>query len=221
MTSPVATVLLVFGRGVVDAGGRFTLTPAADARVRAAVRYADAHRETFAAAHARGEARIVFTGGWPEARDGAAQPPAGCREADLMLRAALAENLDRYADLRVETGSRSTLENLLHTARDGLLDGYAFTPHRPLGLVSHADHLPRIRIFAGRVLGLRGAALLDVPATGGEVPDGRRSEPVARVVARLGYLGVRDPAGLLRRERRLVGWLRRAEHLAPDRPRRV
>jgi hypothetical protein len=83
--------------------------------------------------------------------------------------------------------------------------------------VSHQDHLPRIRIFAGRVLGLRGAALLDVPATGGEVPDARRSEPVARAVARLGYLGVRDPAGLLRRERRLVSWLRRAERLTPTR----
>jgi hypothetical protein len=63
------------------------------------------------------------------------------------------------------------------------------------------------------VLGLSGAALLDVPAAGGEVPAAHRSEPVARVVARLGYLGVRDAAGLLRRERRMVGWMRRAERL--------
>jgi hypothetical protein len=63
------------------------------------------------------------------------------------------------------------------------------------------------------VLGLHGAALLDVVAAGGEVPAGRRAEPVARAVARLGYLGVRDPAGLLRRERRMVGWMRRAERL--------
>ena len=130
-----------------------------------------------------------------------------------MRSAARAAGLDRHADLVVETRSRSTLENLLHTAQDGLLDGYAFTPAHPLGLVSHGDHLPRIRILAGRVLGLSGAALLDVPAAGGEVPAAHRSEPVARVVARLGYLGVRDAAGLLRRERRMVGWMRRAERL--------
>jgi hypothetical protein len=36
---------------------------------------------------------------------------------------------------------------------------------------------------------------------------------VARAVARLGYLGVRDAAGLLRRERRLVALMRRAERV--------
>lgn len=210
MGSGVATVLLVFGRGVVNAAGRWTLTPAAAARVRAAVRYAEAHEAEFSAAHAHGRSRIVFTGGWPEASEGAVQPPAGCREADLMLAEARAAGLDRYADLRAETRSRSTLENLLHTAADGLLTGLAFSPARPLGLVSHPDHLPRIRLLARRVLGLRGAALLDVPAVGGQRPGGR-TEPVARVAARLGFLGVRDPAGLLRRERRMVGWLRRAE----------
>jgi hypothetical protein len=214
---PVATVLLVFGRGVVNAGGRYTLTSAADERVRAAVRYATGHQAAFAAAHAEGRARIIFTGGWPEASAGAEPPPAGCREADLMRAAARAAGLDRYADLSVETRSRSTLENLLHTAADGLLDGYTFTSRQPLGLVSHRDHLPRIRIVAGRVLGLRDAALLDVPASGGDVPDGHRSEPLARAVARFGYLGVRDAAGLLRRERRMVGWLRRAERLLPGR----
>jgi uncharacterized SAM-binding protein YcdF (DUF218 family) len=209
MAAPVATVLLVFGRGVVGADGRWMLTPAAGARVRAAVDYVAAHPAAFAP----DRARIVFTGGWAEASEGAPQPPDGFREADLMRAAAREAGLDRHADLRVETRSRSTLENLLHTAEDGLLDGHTFTPEHPLGLVSHRDHLPRIRILAGRVLGLHGAALLDVPAAGGEVPAGRRGEPVARAVARLGYLGVRDAAGLLRRERRLVALMRRAERV--------
>jgi hypothetical protein len=218
---PVATVLLVFGRGVVNAGGHCTLTAAADARVRAAVRYAAGHQGEFAAAHAEGRARVIFTGGRPEACACAEPPPAGCREADLMRAAAREAGLDRYADLSVETRSRSTLENLLHTAADGLLDGHTFTSRRPLGLVSHRDHLPRIRILAGRVLGLRDAALLDVPASSaGDVPDGHRSEPLARAVARFGYLGVRDAAGLLRRERLMVGWLRHAERLLPGRRRR-
>jgi hypothetical protein len=199
-----AAVLLVFGRGVIGAGEHYTLTPAGAVRVQAAADYAIAHP---------GVSRIVFTGGWAEATEGAGQPPAGWREGDLMLREARAAGLDRYADLRAETRSRSTLENLVHTVEDGLLDGYAFDAVHPLGLVSHREHLPRIRLLAAKVLGLSGSALLDVPAGGGETPLPWRSERAARVIARLGYLGTRDPATLLRRERRMVAVLRRAERL--------
>lgn len=197
-------MLLVFGRGVSDAGGGYALTPASAARVQAAVDYTVAHP---------GVARLIFAGGWAEAAEGAGQPPAGWREGDLMLREARAAGLDRHAELRAETRSRSTLENLLHTAQDGLLDGYAFDAVHPLGLVSHREHLPRIRMLAARVLGLPGRALLDVPATGGETPLPWRSERTARLVARLGFLGARDPAALLRRERGMVAALRRAERL--------
>ncbi len=202
-------MLLVFGRGVIGAGEHYTLTPASAARVQAAADYAVAHP---------GVSRIIFSGGWAEATEGAEQPPAGWREGDLMLREAQAAGLDRDADLRAETRSRSTLENLVHTVEDGLLDGYAFDAVHPLGLVSHREHLPRIRLLAARVLALSAGALLDVPARGGETPLPWRSERTARIIARLGFLGARDPAGLLRRERRMVATLRRAEHLLRNPP---
>jgi hypothetical protein len=199
-----ATALLVFGRGVSAAGEHYTLTPASSARVQAATDYATAHP---------GVSRVIFTGGWAEATEGAAAPPAGDREGDLMLREALAAGLDRHVELCAETRSRSTLENLLRTVEDGLLDGYTFDAVHPLGLVSHREHLPRIRFLAAKVLRLPARALLDVPASGAETPLPWRSERAARVIARLGFLGAREPATLLRRERRMVASLRRAERL--------
>jgi hypothetical protein len=202
MTS--ASVLLVFGRGVTRAGDTWELTPASLARVTAAVDYvmtsdpAGPHRP-----------RVVFTGGWPEASAGAEPPPLGNREGDLMLRAARDAGLADHADLHAETRSRSTLENLLHTVEDQLLGGYAFEPTHPLGLVSHPWHLPRVRFLAGKVLRLSGAALLDVPATGGE-DDGDRGLLLA---SRIGFLGARHGTALLRRERRMVALARRAEQL--------
>ena len=199
-----ATALVVFGRGVSAAGERYTLTPASSARVQAATDYATAHP---------GVSRVIFTGGWAEATEGAAAPPAGDREGDLMLREALAAGLDRHVELRAESRSRSTLENLLRTVEDGLLDGYTFDAAHPLGLVSHREHLPRIRFLAAKVLRLPARALLDVPASGVETPLPWRSERAARVIARLGFLGAREPATLLRRERRMVASLRHAERL--------
>ncbi|GAA2658900.1 hypothetical protein Adu01nite_43340 [Paractinoplanes durhamensis] len=179
-------------------GAGWALTPAGAARLHAAARYVRAH-----APH---RPRVVFTGGWPEASTGAAPPPAGAREGDLMLRAARAAGLAAHADLYAETRSRSTLENLLHTVEDQLLDGYAFGAAHPLGLVTHDWHLPRVRYLAGKVLGLHGAALLDVPATGGEQHDDRG----ALLATRLGFLGARRGDVLRKRERLMVGLLRRA-----------
>lgn len=214
-TSPTATVLLVFGRGVLFGGGDYRLTPGSAARVRAAVDYVAAHADPFARAAGRGRSpRVVFSGGWAEACEGADPPPPGCREGDLMLRQARTAGLDRHAELLAETRSRSTLENLLHTLEDGLLARHPFDDRQPLGIVSHTWHLPRIRFLAGRVLGLHGAALLDVPVTGDEVAVPRPSERAVHLASRLGFLGARGPAGLLRRERILVASLRRAERLA-------
>jgi DUF218 domain-containing protein len=210
VTGPVATVLLVFGRGVVAAGDRYDLTAGSRARVDAAAGYVLGHRDAFG----RGGGRIIFSGGWADAGEGAGEPPTGCREGDLMVDAARAAGLDRYADLRAESRSRSTLENLLHTAGDGLLAGYTFTARHPLGIVSHAWHLPRIRFLAGKVLGLRGPQLLDVAVPGGEIPTGWRSERVARLAARVWLAGARRSAILIRRERRLVASLRLAERLS-------
>ncbi|AGZ44233.1 YdcF family protein [Actinoplanes friuliensis] len=196
---PTASLLLVFGRGLTCADDRFSLTASSSARVRAAAAYARAH--AFAG-------RIVFTGGWAEACEGAPEPPDGSREGDLMLREAQAAGLDRFAELRAETRSRSTLENLLHTVEDGLLDGHVFTPAQPLGLVTHAWHLPRVRFLAGKVLGLRGPALLGVPVTENDQAGARRGERAVHLAARLGLLGTRDADRLLRRERRMVALLR-------------
>lgn len=209
-----AMVLIVFGRGVRWVGGRYTLTPGSVARVRAAADYVAAN--DFAPLRATGQGRrprIVFAGGWAEACEGAAPPPAGSREGDLMLREARLAGLDRYADLRAETRSRSTLENLVHTVEDGLLAGWTFDARQPLGIVSHGWHLPRIRFLAGKVLGLRGPALLDVPATGGERSGVDRSERAVHIVSRLAFLGGGEVSALVRRERVLVAALRCADRL--------
>ncbi|MEU4222033.1 ElyC/SanA/YdcF family protein, partial [Actinoplanes sp. NPDC026623] len=155
----------MFGRGVVRAADGWVLTEAGAARVDAAIAYVATHVAAYAAAEAP---RIVFAGGWPEASTGVAAPAAGAFEGDLMLRAAREAGLHRHAELHAENRSRSTLENLLNTVKDGLLDGYTFDGRHPLGLVTHPWHLPRVRLLAGRILGLRGPALLDVPAYGGE-----------------------------------------------------
>jgi hypothetical protein len=220
MASPTALVLLVFGRGVRCTDGRYSLTAGSAARVQAAIDYVAAHEAFFGRAAGQGRTpRIVFSGGWAEACEGADPPPAGCREGDLMLGRARTAGLHRYAELHAETRSRSTLENLVHTSQDGLLAGHVFTASQPLGIVSHASHLPRIRFLAGRVLGVWGKAMLDVPATGGEAPvAGWRSERAVRMASRLWFFGAGDTAGLLRRERRIVATMRRAERLTRRQP---
>lgn len=70
-TSPTATVLVVFGRGVLRAGDTWALTPASIARVQAAVDYVAANEASFARAVGQGRTpRIVFSGGWAEAAEG-------------------------------------------------------------------------------------------------------------------------------------------------------
>ena len=194
----MSPVLLVFGRGAVPGADGYRLTPASSARVDAAVAHVRRHG---------GAPRVIFSGGWAEAGRGDPAPPPGQREGDLMLRRARAAGLDRDAELHAETRSRSTLENLLNTAEEGLLDGYAFDAAHPLGLVAHAGHLRRVRYLAGKTLGLSGPALLDVPARGGDDSDDRRE----LVAARIGFLGARTIAQLRRRERRMVSALRLAE----------
>jgi uncharacterized SAM-binding protein YcdF (DUF218 family) len=191
----VAAALLVLGNGVARSPDGWTLSAGSATRVRAAVDYV----------HAVGApARIVFSGGWAEAREGADMPPDGCREGDLMRRAAA---LEPYAETFAECRSRSTLENLLNSVVEGPLAGLRFDAAHPLGVVTHPWHLPRVRYLAGRVLGLRGAALLDIPAAGPE--RGGVYEHAVRMVSKVWFLGALDAAGLLRRERRMVALMRR------------
>ncbi|MFI5492326.1 YdcF family protein [Actinoplanes sp. NPDC051859] len=201
MTAPPATVLVVFGRGVIRSGSEFVLTPASAARVDAALAYATRHQKAFE----RAPARIIFSGGWAEACEGAPEPPEGCCEGDLMLARARAGGVGAWVQLRAEIRSRSTLENLLHVAGEGLL---ADLPP-PIGLVSHGWHLPRVRYLAGKVLGLHGAALVNVPVAGG----GGHGERIAYAMTRVFLFGVREPGTLLHRERRMVAGLRRAERV--------
>lgn len=192
-----ADTLLVFGRGVTVTDGRHRLTPESLARVEAALRHGPARR-------------IVFTGGWALA-DGPAGPPAGSREGDLMIEAARAAGVGPGVELLAETRSRSTLENVLHTVEERLLGDSAFTPARPLGIVSHGWHLPRVRFLIGKVLRLRGAALLDVPVPG----DGKPwSERMLAVGSRLCFLGCSSPEALRRRER----WVTRRAVVVPADP---
>jgi len=201
-----AAVLLVFGRGVVVDGGHYCLPAAGVARVKAAAEYVAGQEYAT-------PPRIVFSGGWGEASTGAPAPPEGYREGDLMVRLARDQGLHEHAELRAETRSRSTLENLVHAAADGLLTGFTFSATSPLGLVTHAWHLPRVRYLAGKVLGLRGAALLDIPATGPDAAGPWFAPGAAHLSARLCFAGTRDSDRLLRRERRLVAGVRRAQRL--------
>ncbi|MFI5914707.1 YdcF family protein [Dactylosporangium sp. NPDC051541] len=192
--SPPAATLLVFGRGVTCTDGRYELTTDSKARVRAAVEHV---------ARSGAPTRIVFTGGWAGVSERAPEPPAGSREADLMRDAAQRAGLAAGCELHVETRSRSTLENLLNLVEEGLVGG-PYTPSAPLGLVSHAWHLPRVRYLAGKVLGLRGRALLDIPAAGPW-----QSELLLRLGSRLCLLGARTDTTLRRREQLAVTLLRR------------
>lgn len=204
MSPPVAVVLVVFGGGLQKTSHGYALSPASMARVQTAADYVARHAAAFRQV---AQPRILFTGGWAEASRDDPEPPAGHREADLMLRQARALDLDTYASLIAERRSRSTLENLVNIAADGLLDGPAY----PLGLVSHPWHLPRVRFLAGKVLGLRGAALLDISvATDQDSPAGL-SPRLVYAAARLGYLTARGPAQMLRRERRIVAVARKVE----------
>jgi hypothetical protein len=139
-----------------------------------------------------------------------------------MLAAAVDAGLDRVADLVAESRSRSTLENLLNIVEGGLIDPRAFDAAHPLGLVSHAWHLPRIRYLAGRALGLPGAAMLDVVATGGDGSTPRWYRIGADLGQRLIFIGARTPAEMLRREQRGVASVRWVERLVraldPRRP---
>ncbi|WP_349877294.1 YdcF family protein [Micromonospora sp. HUAS YX12] len=156
-----ATVLLVFGRGVVAGDDGYRLTAESVARTEAAVAYVRAHAEAFRRTPG---ARVVFTGGWPH----------------------------------------------------GLLGAAEFTAQRPLGLVSHPWHLPRVRLLAARVLGLSGPALADVPVTAPD-PVPVRRERAARAFSRIGFLGVRTPEASLRRERALTRAADRIGRLTPRR----
>lgn len=206
--TPGATTLIVFGRGLDREDGVVVLCRASAARVHAAVDHVREHLDAFSAPDGNPK-RIVFSGGWAEAAVGMAAPPAGSREGDLMRDLALREpvgagRLDDYAEVCVETDSRSTLENLLNVVRLGYLDRAAITRSNPLGLVSHRGHLRRITYLAKKVLDIGPDAVQRIPAAGPDAGAGKIPEWAVYIATRLLYSGARKPASLLRRERSAV-----------------
>jgi hypothetical protein len=210
---PVAGAVIVFGRGALWRDGRYELTSASRERVAAMIDYAHAH-----AAGGRGPGRVVLSGGWSGASNGATAPPEGSREADLMLAYARQEMTrtrfpDGVIELHTESESTSTLEGLLYTVAGGHLDGWDFTPRRPLGVVGHREHLPRISFLARKVLRLPAGAIQPIVAAGHDTRLGPVPEPVAHLAARACLLGAGTASAMHRRERRIVEAVRLIERL--------
>jgi hypothetical protein len=213
---PVATSIIVFGRGLEDDGGGFRLSGQSAERVAALISYVRGNLEAFASRRGR----IVFSGGWAAAAHGAGPPPRRYREGQLMLDLALAAdigggNLSGYADVYPETESDSTLENALRVKEAGYFDGVIFTAGNPLGLVAHAEHLPRIGYLVRKVFGLPGDAIASITAPGADSRSGGLPESVLLLITRLAFSGARDHASLRRRHGVLVAGNHRLRSLPP------
>mgnify|MGYP002620478006 FL=1 len=117
-------------------------------------------------------------------------------------------------DCRVETRSRSTLENVVFSFNGPLRD-FTFNRWNPIGIVSGRQHLERIRYLIKKVTGLPNDAIVGIGAREGGTWRDSATEYVIRLISRIVYAGVSDPRVLLRRERILVRLTRRAERLFP------
>ncbi len=214
MPGAVATSIIVFGRGLEADGAGFRLSRQSTERADALTRYVREHIQDFGARRGR----IVFSGGWAAAADGVARPPRRYREGQLMLGHALAADiggadLSRYADAYPEIESDSTLENVLRVKEAGYFDGSLFTAASPLGLVAHAEHLPRIGYLVRKVFGLPGDAIVTIAAPGADSRSGGLPESLLLLVTRLALSGARGHDALRRRHRVLVAGNRRLRSL--------
>lgn len=77
MPDPVATNIIVFGRGLIRNGADYKLTEASAARVDALLAYVDQNRAVFA----RQRGMVVFSGGWAGAGQNLEKPPERFRKA--------------------------------------------------------------------------------------------------------------------------------------------
>ena len=214
MPAAVATRIIVFGRGLVADGPGFRLTRQSSQRVEAAVAYVRQNTAAFAAQRGR----IVFSGGWAGAAEGFGRPPPQYREGSLMLAQALAADvggasLADYADTYAEIESDSTLENVLRIKEDGYFGAVPFTARDPLGLVSHAEHLPRISYLVRKAFGLSGDATVNIAVPGPENYGSGLPESVLLPITRVAFLGVRGHDSLRSRHRMLVTWDHRLRRL--------
>ena len=204
----VATRIIVFGRGLVAEGDGFRLTRQSSERAAALVAYVRQNADAFAARHGQ----IVFSGGWAGAAEGFGQPAPQYREGSLMLAQAMAADiagarLADYADAHAEIESDSTLENVLRVKEGGYFGAASFTVRNPLGLVAHAEHLPRINYLVRKGFGLPGDAIVNIPAAPGrEKYTGGLPESVLLPIVRVAFFGARDHSSLRGRHRMLVAW---------------
>jgi hypothetical protein len=202
---PVATNIIVFGRGLIRDDADYRLSDASAARVDALLAYIDQNKDIFA--DRRG--KIVFSGGWSGAGENLEKPPERFREGSLMLNRAMAAHvpggsLATYAETFAEVDSDSTLENVLHIVEADYFHDITFTTRNPLGLVGHKEHLNRIDYLARKVFNLPRGAVVHIVAPGIDKPGSGIPESLLLQVTRLTFAGASGVDSLRRRERLLV-----------------
>jgi hypothetical protein len=202
---PVATNVIVFGRGLIRHGSGYRLTQASAARVDTLLAYVDQNKDVFA--DRRG--KIVFSGGWAGAGQNLERPPEQFREGSLMLNQAKAasiagNNLAEYAETFAEVESDSTLENVLRICDADYFHGISFSARNPLGFVAHKEHMNRIDYLARKVFNLPRRAVVHIIASGTDRTSSGIPESLILQVTRLVFAGTKGADSLRRRQRILV-----------------
>jgi hypothetical protein len=202
---PVATNIIVFGRGLIRNGADYKLTVASAARVDALLAYVDQNRFVFA----RRRGMVVFSGGWAGAGQTFEKPPERFREGSLMQSRASAANIDgsklaEYVETFAEIESDSTLENVLEIQAADYFHGTTFTARNRLGLVAHKEHLERIDYLVRSVFKLPRHAVSHIVVPGVDKTSSGVPESLILQVTRLAFVGASGVDALRRRQRILV-----------------
>jgi hypothetical protein len=174
-----ASQLLVFGRGVTAKG----LGPLSVARALAAREYCKQFPGAVDLA--------VFSG------NGAVTDTQGLTEADEMVKEA---QLPTGVAVETTPEAETTFANFMDSIR-------YFDPDRPIGLLAHRAHMPRIEWTAGKLsLGL---TFVEIAAEDfGAKPESRSSEREEARLLRLSkvlYFGAEGYDAVARRERQVAG----------------
>lgn len=206
MPDPVATNIIVFGRGLIRDGVDYKLTEASAARVDALLAYVYQNRAVFA----RRGGTVVFSGGWAGAGQNLEKPPERFREGSLMQSRASAANIDgsklaEYVETFAEVESDSTLENVLEIQAADYFHGTTFTARNRLGLVAHKEHLKRTDYLVRSVFKLPRDAVFHIVVPGVDKTSSRVPESLILQVTRLSFAGAGGADALRRRQRILVG----------------
>jgi hypothetical protein len=204
MPGTVALSIIVFARGLSADQADIRLSQASKERVDALAAYIEGNLPSFRAKRAH----VVFSGGW-SAVDGVADGNGRHREARLMHEYAeslsiAGKSISFYADTYTESESDSTLENVLRVKENGYFRQESLTGESPLGIVAHKAQLKRVRYLVCRVFGLQSDEVVDIIATGEDVPDIGIPESLMLIFTRLALLGASSHASFRRRHRLLL-----------------